>query len=164
MFLDVGIQGYLGLNNYANNFGQLNASAAFYKKLDKRANFVIADRFGGTLTAGKHTFYQSAFIGGEGTLLGFRQYRFAGDHSFYNNLEMRVKLADFVSYVLPGQLGLVGFHDIGRVWRKNENSDRWHQGVGGGFYFAPASMAMIRVIAAHSKEGWYPYLALNFRY
>ena len=162
--INVRLQGYTGLNNYANTFGQLTGSAAFYQRLDSRANFVIAERFGGGITVGKHAFYQSAFIGGEGTLLGYRQFRFAGDHSFYNNLEMRVKLADFASYVLPGQFGVLGFHDIGRVWKKGEDSQKWHNGVGGGFYFAPASMAVLRVVAGHSDEGWYPYIALNFRY
>jgi hypothetical protein len=158
------LQGYTGVNSYSNTFGQFTGSVALYKNLDSRSRLVIAERFGGAVTAGKHTFYQSAFIGGEGTLLGFRQYRFAGDHSFYNNLEMRLKLADFVSYIFPGQFGLIGFHDIGRVWKKGEDSEKWHNGVGGGLYFAPASMAVVRLVAGHSDEGWYPYIALNFRF
>ncbi len=31
---------------------------------------------------------------------------------FYNNLELRIKLADIANYILPGQLGLTGFYDI----------------------------------------------------
>ena len=163
-FINLKIQGYTGLNSYSNTFGQFTGSVALYKNLDSRSGFVIAERFGGGVTVGKHTFYQSAFLGGEGTLLGFRQFRFAGDQSFYNNLEMRIKLADFVSYIFPGQFGVLGFHDIGRVWKKGEHSERWHNGVGGGLYFAPASMAVIRLVAGHSDEGWYPYIALNFRF
>jgi hypothetical protein len=163
-YIDLKLQGYTGLNKYSNTFGQFTGNVALYKNLHNRANFVIAERFGGTVTAGRHTFYQSAFLGGEGTLLGFRQFRFAGDHSFYNNLEMRVKLADFISYIFPGQLGILGFHDIGRVWKKGEDSEKWHNGVGGGLYFAPASLAVIRFVAGHSDEGWYPYIALNFRF
>lgn len=163
-YINLKLQGYTGLNSYSNNFGKLTGSVALYKNLDSRANFVIAERFGGEVTVGKHAFYQSSFLGGEGTLLGYRQFRFAGDQSFYNNLEMRVKLADFVSYIFPGQFGLLGFHDIGRVWKNGENSDKWHNGVGGGMYFAPASMAVIRFVAGHSDEGWYPYIALNFRF
>ncbi|MBB6500714.1 BamA/TamA family outer membrane protein [Pedobacter cryoconitis] len=163
-YINLRLQGYTGLNSYSNTYGQFTGSVALYKNLDNRANFVIAERFGGTVTVGKQPFYQSAFLGGEGTLLGYRQFRFAGDHSFYNNLEMRVKLADFVSYVLPGQLGLVGFQDIGRVWKKGEESSTWHTGVGGGLYFAPASMAVVRLVAGHSDEGWNPYISLSFRY
>lgn len=163
-FINLKLQGYTGLNSYSNTFGQFTGSVALYKNLDSRSRFIIAERFGGGVTVGKHAFYQSAFIGGEGTLLGFRQFRFAGDHSFYNNLEMRIKLADFVSYIFPGQFGLLGFHDIGRVWKKGEDSQKWHNGVGGGLYFAPASMTVIRLVAGHSDEGWYPYIALNFRF
>jgi len=163
-YIDFKLEGYEGLNSYSNNFGQLTGSVAFYKSLGDRNNFVIAERFGGTATVGQHTFYQSAYLGGEGTLLGYRQFRFAGDQSFYNNLEMRIRLANFVSYISPGELGLIGFEDIGRVWKKGEDSDKWHNGIGGGLYFAPASMAVIRAVAGYSEEGWYPYISLNFRF
>ena len=163
-FLDVKIQGYKGINNNSESFGQLNASFSFYQKLDKKGNLVIADRIGGGVTVGKPTFYQSQFLGGQGNLLGFRQYRFAGKHSVYNNLEMRLKLGDFVNYILPGEVGLMGLYDVGRVWKKDENSDALHHGVGGGIYFAPASLTIFRFVVGHSNEGWYPYAALSFRY
>ena len=79
------------------------------------------------------------------TCYGYRQYRFAGQHSFYNNLELRIKLTDFASYILPGQFGITGFFDIGRVWEKNDNSGKWHKGVGGGFYFAPAQLVVLQM-------------------
>jgi hemolysin activation/secretion protein len=135
-----------------------------YKNLDGRANFVFADRFGGGITVGKPAFYQNLFLGGEGNLQGYRQFRFAGQHSFYNNAELRVRLGDFVSYVLPGQVGLMGFYDVGRVWNNNEKSDVWHHGVGGGMYFAPASMAIFRFVMGYSKEGWYPDVSMSFRF
>ena len=156
--------GYTGLNRSSDTYAQLTGSVSLYKNLDSRSTFVLANRFGGGLTVGKPAFYQAAFLGGEGTLLGFRQFRYAGDHSIYNNLELRIKLTDFVSYVAPGQLGLLGFQDIGRVWKKGETSTKWHNSVGGGIYFAPASMAVLRLVAAHSEEGWYPYISLGFRY
>jgi hemolysin activation/secretion protein len=125
---------------------------------------VVADRVGGAVTVGKAAFYQSAFLGSHENLLGFRQYRFAGDHSLYNNLEFRIKLANFASYILPGQFGITGFYDAGRVWVKGESSNVWHQGVGGGLYFAPAQMAVIQVQAGYSNEGWYPYIIMGFRF
>lgn len=155
---------FQGLSKYASSFGQFTGDIALYKNLDGRAKFVLADRFGGGVTVGKPAFYQHLFLGGQGNLLGFRQFRYAGHHSFYNNLEIRAKLGDFVSYVLPGQVGLVGFYDIGRVWATNEKSDQWHHGVGGGMYFAPASMAVFRAVVGRSNEGWYPYVSMSFRY
>ncbi len=153
-----------GLSSYAHSYGQFTASIALYKNLDGRAKFVLADRFGGGITVGKPAFYQNLFLGGQGNLLGYRQFRFSGRHSFYNNVELRAKLGDFVSYVLPGQVGLMGFYDVGRVWNTNEKSDLWHHGVGGGLYFAPASLAIFRFVMGHSVEGWYPYVSMSFRY
>ncbi|MGM9478180.1 BamA/TamA family outer membrane protein [Pedobacter sp. GSP4] len=164
VLIDVGVLGYKGVNSYSNSFGQLNPSVAVYQKLDRKGNVVLADRIGGGVTVGKPTFYQSQFLGGHGNLLGYRQFRFAGEHSIYNNLELRLKLGDFVNYVLPGQVGFMGLYDVGRVWERNEKSEVWHHGVGGGLYFAPASLTVLRLVAAYSKEGWYPYFSLNFRY
>jgi outer membrane translocation and assembly module TamA len=82
----------------------------------------------------------------------------------YNNLEARIKLASFASYIFPGQIGIIGFYDVGRVWVKDENSQKWHNGVGGGIYFAPAQLAVLRIVAGYSREGWYPYIALGFRF
>lgn len=163
-YIDFKWSAYKGLNKYANSFGQFTGSIALYKNLDGRAKFVLADRFGGGITVGKPAFYQNQFLGGQGNLLGYRQFRFAGQHSFYNNLELRAKLGDFVSYVLPGQVGLMGFYDVGRVWKNNEESDKWHHGVGAGIYFAPASLTVFRFVMGHSTEGWYPYVSMNFRY
>ena len=143
---------------------QLIPEVAVYKSLNKRSTLVVANRLGGAVTIGKAAFYQSAFLGGHENLFGFRQYRFAGEHMIYNNLEFRLKLANFASYILPGQFGMTGFYDVGRVWEKNESSNIWHQGVGGGFYFAPAQMAVFQVTAGWSKEGWFPYVIMGFRF
>jgi outer membrane translocation and assembly module TamA len=123
----------------------------------------LSDRVGGGIGIGNAAFYQSMFLGGHGNLLGFLQNRFAGRHMVFNNLQARVKLADIASYILPGQLGLTGFYDAGRVWIKGEHSDKWHQGTGGGLYFSPAGLTVLQVLAGHSNEGWYPYISLNFR-
>jgi hypothetical protein len=163
-YVDFKLTGYKGINKYSNSYGQLTGSIALYKNLDGRKAFILADRFGGGITVGKPAFYQALYLGGQGNLLGYRQFRFAGEHSFYNNLELRAKLGDLVSYVLPGQVGLLGFYDVGRVWKRDEDSIRWHHGVGAGLYFAPASLTVVRFVMGHSTDGWYPYVSLNFRY
>ncbi|TBO40556.1 hypothetical protein [Pedobacter kyonggii] len=161
---DLTLKGLVGLNGYSNSIGQINSGLAIYSKLDAKGNLIVAERLGGGVTVGRPAFYQSQFLGGQGNLLGYRQLRFAGEQSVYNNLELRLKLGDFVNYVLPGQLGMMGLYDVGRVWKRAENSELWHHGVGGGLYFAPASLTVLRLIGAYSKEGWYPYFSLNFRY
>jgi len=163
-YVNIKVQGFTGLNNYSKSFVQVIPEVALYKNLNARSTIVIADRLGGMVSFGKTTFYQSAFLGGQENLLGYRQYRFAGDHMFYNNLETRIKLTDFANYILPGQFGIVGFYDVGRVWVKNEASAKWHDGYGGGIYFSPAQMAVIEAVAGYSVEGWYPYITLSFRF
>ncbi|MEJ2882123.1 BamA/TamA family outer membrane protein [Pedobacter sp. GR22-6] len=163
-FLETKLQLFKGMGDFSNSIAQMNASFSIYKSLDPKQRFVLTDRVGGGVTLGKQAFYQSQFLGGQGNLLGYREFRFGGQHAAYNNLEMRFKIADFISYVLPGEFGLIGFHDVGRVWRTGEKSKVWHQGYGGGFYFAPASLTVFRVFAGHSDEGWYPYVAMKFRY
>jgi hypothetical protein len=79
----------------------------------------------------------------------------------YNNLEARVKISDFMSYITPGQFGVTASYDIGRVWVKNEVSNQWHNSVGGGIYFAPSDMALLQFKGGYSKEGFYPYV--NFK-
>jgi hypothetical protein len=163
-YVSIRLQGYTGLNNYSKSFSQIIPEVALYKPLNAGRTIVLAERFGGGVTIGKTTFYQSMFLGGHENLLGYRQYRFAGQHSFFNNLELRIKISDFASYILPGQFGIMGFYDIGRVWEKNDNSGEWHNGAGGGVYFAPAQLVVLQLVAGYSKEGWYPYFTMGFRF
>ena len=162
-YFNVTLQGYKGLNNYSKDYLQIRPEFTFYQKLTYNGSVVLSDRIGGGVTIGQPAFYQAMFLGGQGNLLGYLQYRFAGKQMVYNNLQGRVKLFNIASYIIPGQLGLSGFYDTGRVWADNEHSDKWHQGVGGGLYFSPAGLTVLQVLAGHSEEGWYPYVSLNFR-
>ena len=162
--LSLNFQALGGLNNVSENFAQIIPEVAGYLPLNKKQTIVLADRFGGGISLGKPAFYQSVFLGGHENLLGFRQYRFAGEHMLYNNLELRMKLTNFTGYIIPGEFGLVGFYDAGRVWVKDEDSKIWHHGTGAGLYFAPARLAVFSLVAGYSKEGWYPYITFGFRY
>jgi len=157
------LAGYTGLNENSKAYLQVKPEFTFYQKLDPKAVVVLFNRTGGGISVGHPAFYQSMFLGGQGNLLGYLQNRFAGSHMIYNNLQARIRLANVASYILPGQLGLNGFFDSGRVWTKNDDSTRWHHGVGGGVYFAPAGLTVFQVLAGHSREGWYPYISLNVR-
>jgi hypothetical protein len=163
-FVTFKVRGYNGLNDYSKSFAQVTTDIAVFRPLGRKANIVIANRVGGGVSLGKTTFYQSLFLGGQENLLGYHQFRFAGKHMLYNNLEARVKIASLASYLVPGQLGLVAFYDIGRVWEDNQESKKWHQGVGAGIYFSPAQLIMLQFVAGKSVEGWYPYFTMGFRF
>ncbi|WP_158288344.1 BamA/TamA family outer membrane protein [Mucilaginibacter psychrotolerans] len=162
-YFTVSLTGYRGLNSYSKSYGQLRSEFTFYRNLTSHGALVLSDRVGGGITVGRPAFYQGMFLGGQGNLLGFLQNRFAGKHMVYNNFQARLKLANIKGYLLPGQLGISGFYDVGRVWADNYNSGGLHHGVGGGAYFSPAALIVIQVLAGHSVEGWYPYVSLNFR-
>ena len=157
-------QAFKGLNNLSRSYLQITSELAIYQKIDRNGFFTIANRVGGGFTVGKTTFYQSLFLGGQRNLLGYRQYRFAGSHMAYNNLELRVKLAEIGSFILPGELGMTGFYDVGKVWAKGYDSNTWHQATGGGLYFVPAQLAVFQLVYGHSKEGWYPYFTMGLRF
>ncbi|MFT3679855.1 MAG: BamA/TamA family outer membrane protein [Ferruginibacter sp.] len=162
--VSVKLAGYKGLNGSSSNYAQLGVQLSGYKSIDRRSNVVIADRIGAGVSVGKPAFYQSYFLGSQENLYGYRQFRFGGEHMLYNNFEIRIKMANLASYVLPGQLGLVGFYDVGKVWQKGYNDNQWHQGAGGGLYFAPAQMMVFQLVVGGSKEGWYPYFSAGFRF
>lgn len=163
-YVNIRLQACAGLNNASESFMQIIPEVSLYKSVDANSAVVIANRIGGGISFGKPAFYQSMFIGGHENLLGYRQYRFAGTHSLYNNFEARIRLGNFASYILPGQVGLVTFFDVGRVWQSGETSNKWHTGYGAGLYFAPARIAVLQFVAAHSIEGWYPHITLGFRF
>ncbi|WP_257667507.1 BamA/TamA family outer membrane protein [Parapedobacter tibetensis] len=157
------VKGYTGLNGHAKSFVQATAELSVYGSIAQDA-IVVANRIGGGTTYGNTTFYQSLFLGGQGNLRGFRQFRYAGEHLFYNNLELRMKVAQVGNYIMPGQLGMIAFYDVGKVWANGYNSNRIHQGKGGGIYYTPANIAVLQLVAGHSKEGWYPYFSMGFRF
>ena len=163
-FVNFKVKGFNGVNDYSRSYGQITGEIAFFRAVGKNSNLVIANRLGGGVSVGNITFYQSLFLGGQENLLGFRQYRYAGKHMMYNNLEVRLKVASIASYLVPGQFGLVGFYDVGRVWEKDVLSKEWHTGAGGGVYFWPAQLLMLQLVAGKSVEGWYPYFTMGFRF
>lgn len=163
-YFSLQVKGYTGLNRYSQAMVQALPVMAVYMPLNQQSSIIVANRTGGGVTVGHAAFYQSLFLGGHDNLRGFRNYRFAGSHMVYNNLELRMRLAQIGSYILPGQLGATLFYDAGKVWAKGADSREIHQGVGGGIYFAPANIAVFQILAGYSREGWNPHFTMGFRF
>lgn len=145
-------------------FGQALTEFTFYANPLRDSSLVVANRIGAGTTLGDAAYFQQLKLGGAQNLRGFYLWRFTGKRMVYNNLELRFKLLDFTSYLLPGTLGLVVFNDIGRVWSPGESSQQWHAGYGGGLYFLPAQLLLVQAVVGFSNEGAYPYLSAGFRF
>ena len=162
----------MGLEGYAGDFSSYESSVSFYQSFRLPARVVFAARIGGGINRGDFQFYQAQVLDGRTELRGFRKTRFYGDSKLYSNTEVRIKLFSLRTYLFPASLGVLAFHDIGRVWYKDENgidptsstgkSDKWHRGWGGGLWFTPFNLTVLSIEVGHSVEGTLGYVRLGF--
>jgi outer membrane translocation and assembly module TamA len=164
VYWSTSISGLRRLDDDPHTFGQAITEFTFYASPTRDSSLVIANRTGGGATLGRAGYFQQLKLGGPQNLRGFYLWRFTGKNMVYNNLELRFKLLDFTSYLLPGTLGLVAFNDVGRVWSPGEESSKWHTGYGGGLYFLPAQLVLVQAVVGFSNEGAYPYISAGFRF
>ncbi len=144
--------GFYSIREEGKNFVKVRTDLSFYLSFRKDPRVIFAFRFGGATNIGEYEFYHANFLGGKTNLRGFRSNRFAGDHSLYQNTEVRIKLLNIKSYVFNGQTGILLFNDIGRVWVNGENSSRWHDGYGIGVWLAPFDFTALTVTYNRSYE------------
>jgi hypothetical protein len=124
----------------------------------------LALHAGGKRVWGRYPFHEAAFLGGGDSLRGLRRQRYAGDSAVWGGAELRLALAD-AFLLVPGEVGLFGLADVGRVWLEGEDSDRWHRGFGAGLYFASPegrSSVSLAVSRAEGRTGFYLRTGLGF--
>lgn len=158
------IFGNQGLNQEQHHYLQLQSDMSLYTSFRVPANLVLVTRFGGGKIWGHYEFFQAMMLGGVQNLRGYRNNRFAGGSMVYNNLELRLKLFQFKSYLFPASVGLLAYNDVGRVWQEGEKSGVWHDGYGGGLFLMPVNMFIVTATVGKSKEGTLPYITLGFRF
>lgn len=118
----------------------------------KRLTF--ATKAGVRHVEGDFEFYQGATLGARNNLRGYRNERFTGNTAFFHQNDLRLRLFNVENYILPFTLGIYGGYDYGRVWLKNEESDTWHNSVGGGIWLSPLDLAMLTFSMFQSDDGW----------
>lgn len=149
---------YPALAGLEDAFGEVHGEANAWLT----AGVTLRLRAGGKRVFGRRPFYESAFLGGSASLRGLRAQRYAGDGMVFGNAELFLPLAKAFLFV-PGQIGLLGLSDVGRVYLEGEDSNRWHKGFGGGLYFAsPNRNNLLGVIVARAegRTGYYLRLGL----
>ncbi|MDQ3051653.1 MAG: hypothetical protein M3Q95_12260 [Bacteroidota bacterium] len=148
------------------NTTNIESNINIYVPIANRAT--IAIRLGGATRLGDYDFFQANTLGGytlnreSGNLRGHLRGRFSGQTVAYVNTDLRVKLFTFKTYLFPSHFGIMGFYDTGRVWVQNDNSDKWHNGFGGGVWIDPFARTIINLNYAVSKEEKLVTLAIGF--
>ena len=142
-----------GLNNSSKTITDIQSDMTIYASISDLSKVSGVLRFGGgKIFSDEFEFFQAKTLGVQNYLRGYRRNRFSGRSMAYGSGELRFKIFKSKSFVLPGDVGLLGFADFGRVWQDNENSKKWHNSFGGGVYFIPFNIVAISATVAVSKE------------
>ena len=132
-------------------FGGLEGIVAAH--LSFSDSLTLAMRIGGKKVFGTYPFHEAAFIGGQTTVKGFPKNRFAGDASLFGNAELRLTLGKAILFV-PGEYGILGLADVGRVFLKGETSKKWHPSYGGGFFFTIVDLSTAFSFVVVTSDEW----------
>jgi hypothetical protein len=116
-----------------------------------KGRVTLALRAGGKWVEGRYPFHEAASIGGAETVRGFRVQRFSGDAAVWGNAELRLRLFQFLVLV-PGEMGVFGLTDVGRVFLSGESSDAWHNSLGGGLWISVLSRRQTVSVAVATSE------------
>jgi hypothetical protein len=142
-----------GMQSTSKPLTRLTTDLSLFSSLREAAKLVSVLRLGGGKIYSKNfEYFQALNLGANNVLRGFRKNRFSGSSLAYGTLELRAKLFTSKSYIFPGTVGVIGFNEIGRVWVKNEESKKWHNSFGGGFYYAAFNTALFSGTIGFSRE------------
>jgi len=132
--LKVGVTDNIEFTNLV--FGSIKSRIGFYNSLVRSRKLILKTNFRYNVNIGdKYQFYQAASLGGENGLRGFRQQRFTGKSMLVGSADLRYSLPKFKLGLYPLQIGIYGGADLGRIWIKGEESNKWHNSYGGGVWF-----------------------------
>jgi hypothetical protein len=146
-------------------FGYVTPELRLTTKIDKRGRLVYATKLKAHFNlSNEFEFHQAATIGDGDGLRGFRQERFSGKSSFYQNSDLRLSLGKIRNSIIPLSYGFYGGLDYGRVWLDNDNSDKWHVTPGGGVFFNIAGFTTANLGYFSSDDGGRLNILLNLAF
>ena len=145
----------VGLAENKLTYGRLTSEMRFYLTPNFPFRLTYAGRLGVQRNLGDYRFYQANTLGGTTNLRGYRRTRYAGRTALYGNAEARLHLLKFNAYLFPGQLGVLGLADAGRVYSANDQTTglgAFHTGFGGGVFVEILQQAVINVTYSVGEE------------
>ncbi|MEO1029750.1 MAG: metallophosphoesterase [Bacteroidota bacterium] len=146
--------GYRNNVDTEKGFGYFIPELGFDYKLVPSGQLVLATNFRGHINLGDDfEFYQGATLGARTGLRGYRFQRFTGKTAFSQSTDVRWNFGSLKTGLLPIYIGVYGGVDYGRVWLENDDSDKWNNSVGGGFFVNMAKMLTANLSAFNSSDG-----------
>ena len=136
------------------DFAYIIPMISFDYKLIPSGRLVLATKLKAHFNIGDgYEFYQAASIGGLDGLRGFRNQRFSGKKSYYQNSDIRYSFSKRRTGIVPAAFGFYGGFDYGRVWQPNEDSNLWNTSYGGGLFLNAADIVSLRASIFNSTDG-----------
>lgn len=142
------------LQHETRNFITLNGQLNMDHRIDKKGRFVLANALSAYWISNRNfEFYQAASIGGDNGLRAYRTQRFSGKSFLLDSSEIRWNFGRVQNGFLPASFGVALGYDIGRVWNPEEDSDKWHQSVGGSIWMNVLDKLSLRLNGFTGEDG-----------
>ena len=156
---------YPAVWSLASRFSQWEAQASGYLTAARAPlRPTLAMRTGGKLVRGRYPYAEAATIGDFETVRLGRTNRYSGDAAVWAGTELRLAMLRF-NVLLPGELGIFGLADVGRVFVRGEQSSQWHQAFGGGVWMSMVQPKnLVSLTIARSRERTALYFGAGFAY
>jgi len=162
VFIDFKSLNYPGFLHRENKYNKMIFDARAYIHTEFITTSSFAFRILGEKLWGNYPLHMSAFLGGRPNLLGYERQRFAGDALAYGAVGFRSYLFP-LKILVPARFGFSLFAESGRVFYKEEESNKWHPSSGGGFWLSFLNRQLtISLAMANSSEGAVTYFTTGF--
>jgi hypothetical protein len=113
---------------------------------------LLALRAGAEKVWGDFPYFDASFLGGSQSLRTAPRQRFAGDAALHASAELRLPLVSF-PFLLPMNVGALGFAEAGRVYEDGQSPGGWHTGMAAGLWLGILSPGTsITVMATNRVE------------
>jgi hypothetical protein len=135
-------------------FGFLNTRLGFYNALTADKSLVLKTNIRAAFNFdNKFEFYHGVHLGANTGLRGFREERFTGKSTLVGSADIRYSFKEFKIELVPVQMGLYLGGDLGKLWVPSQNSDIWHNSLGGGLWIYSLGALNGSLSAFNSVEG-----------
>ena len=154
MLFELNLGAKLNTADIDRQFGYFKPYMGFYNALTRDRKLVLKTRAEAHINIGNEfEFYQSAQLGANSGLRGYRFERYSGKSSFGTGADLRYSFNTVSTSFLPFQLGIYGGYDLGRVWLDDESSNQWHDSYGGGLWINSADAIQAKASIFAGSEG-----------